>query len=370
MSKIENSTNRQYKCPNCEASISFHAKSQKMSCEYCDSELDLTALEELNAIHEETQKEIEWVSYEEGNGSKSWEEEEKKGVKKYACQSCAASILTDDVTVATKCPYCENPVILPSEMEEEYRPDLVIPFQVSKEDAIKAFGNYLNNKKLLPNLFKDYNHLQDITGVYVPFWLFDSKTIGNLTYKGTKTKMWTSGEYRYTRHDHYLVKRSGRANFVKVPADGSSKMDDTMMEAIEPFDFTKGVDFNTAYLSGYLAQNYDVDSKELTPRVKERMEQSLTRLCEKTVLGYQTKILSHKHIFNKEGEINYALLPVWILNTKYKDTIYTFAMNGQTGKFVGELPIDKAKAFTYFVKTFTISGLGCGLIYGLMQLFM
>ncbi len=370
MSLTENSTVEQYKCPNCSAPIEYKAGTECLKCDYCECELDINTLAEYNVVNQQHENKVSWTDYEDEKGRDLWNEDEKKEVKKYACNSCGGSIMTDAVTVATKCPYCESAVISPTEMSGEYRPDMVLPFQVSKEDAISGLSKYLEGKKLLPDSFASRNYIEDVTGVYVPFWLFDSKVNGQISYKATKMRTWRVGDYQYTRTDFYMVKRGGNVNFLNVPADGSSKMDDTLMESIEPFDYSKGVDFNTAYLSGYLAQNYDVKSGELEDRISQRMGNSMLSLCDETVHGYTSKTVSHKSITNEQGDIRYALLPVWILNTKYNGQLYTFAMNGQSGKFVGELPIDKAKAVKYFLKSFVVSLISCSVVYAIVNQFM
>lgn len=361
---------RQYKCPNCGASIKFGASTQNMVCEYCGCELDVQTLEDLSVISEGEQSEIEWENYEDVNGKNDWDEAEKAKVKKYVCQSCGGSIITDDVTVATKCPYCDNPVVMPAKLEDEYRPDLVVPFKVSKEEAISALSKFLEGKKLLPDLFKDQNHIEEITGIYVPFWLFDSDVRGNVAFNATRTRSWTTGNYRYTKTSHYLLKRNGKVGFEKVPADGSSRMNDILMESIEPYDYTQAVDFNTAYLAGYLAENYDVKSDIVKPRIVERMSNSLISLYQTTVVGYGTSVITHKNLVNENGDIHYALLPVWLLNTKYKGQIYTFAMNGQSGKFVGNLPIDKGKSVRYFLQVFFGMSVVLAVIFLLATMFM
>lgn len=370
MSLTDNSTVEQYKCPNCGAGISFKAGSKNLKCEYCECEIDIETLSQYNAVSQESETRVEWGEYALNNGSEDWNQGEKEELKKYSCNSCGGSIMTDAITVATRCPYCESPIISPSEMSGEFRPDMVLPFQVSKEEAIAALSKYLDGKKLLPEAFASRNYIEDVTGVYVPFWLFDSNVNGQISYKATKMRTWRMGEYQYTRTDFYMVNRRAKASFLNVPADGSSKMDDTLMESIEPFDYSKAVDFNTAYLSGYLAQNYDVESGELVNRISERMGNSVVSLCDATVQGYATKTVTHKNIKNEQGDISYALLPVWILNTKYNDQMYTFAMNGQSGKFVGELPIDKAKAVKYFLKSFAISLVSCSVVYAIVTQFM
>ena len=126
-----------------------------------------------------------------------------------------------------------------------------------------------------------------------------------------------------------------------MPVDGSTKMDDALMESIEPYDFTGAVDFQTAYLAGFLADKYDVDSEQSIERANERIKKSTENAFASTVQGYSTVIPESTSIRLQNGKAKYALYPVWLLNTTWNGQRYTFAMNGQTGKFVGDLPLDK-----------------------------
>ena len=113
------------------------------------------------------------------------------------------------------------------------------------------------------------------------------------------------------------------------------------MESIEPYDFSQAVDFQTAYLSGFLADRYDVQADDVVGRINERVKHSAEQAFSSTVNGYSSVVTEHSNIQIDNGKSKYALLPVWILNTTWQGNQYTFAMNGQTGKFVGNLPVDK-----------------------------
>lgn len=319
-----------------------------LKCPFCESEFDVDAIKEAERLEGIGETEPEWEQYNEKSGSGDWEDDEKDQVKHYICQFCAGEIMTDAQTAATKCPYCDNPVAIMSRLDGVFRPDLVIPFEMNKEDAKKKYLEFLEGKKLLPNCFKEQNHIEDITGIYVPFWLFDCKAQGEVNFKATRRRIWADHRFTYTETSHYSVSRCGEMDFAKVPADGSKRMDDTLMEAIEPYDYNKAVDFKTAYLAGYLAEKYDVKAEENQGRINERIAQSLMDQLGGTISGYDSCIPSSKSITSLGGKINYALCPVWLLNTEYGGEKYTFAMNGQTGRFVGKLPIDKKKQAKYF----------------------
>jgi hypothetical protein len=221
------------------------------------------------------------------------------------------------------------------------RPDYVIPFKYDKKAAKEGMMNHLMNKKLLPKTFKDENHIDEVKGIYVPFWLFDADADANLRFRATRVRSWSDSDYIYTETSHYAVARAGDIGFERVPVDGSSQMPDDLMESIEPFDFKDAVEFQSAYLAGYLADKYDVSAEDSVGRANERVKTSTENEFGATVVGYDTVIPEYSSIRLSNGKAKYALYPVWILNTTWKGEKYIFAMNGQTGKFVGNLPLDK-----------------------------
>ena len=213
---------------------------------------------------------------------------------------------------------------------------------------MKALANFCLHKPLLPKDFVSENRLEEISGLYVPFWLFDAEADAKIRYEATKSEHWTEGDYDVTRTNYFMIIREGGAAFDFVPVDGSQKMDDAYMEALEPFDISEGVEFNMGYLSGFLADKYDISSDDSKPRANQRVKNGIRSLMRDTVRGYETVIEKNTSVMLTDGKISYAMLPVWMLSTNYKGKIYRFAMNGQTGKFVGELPISWAKFWAFF----------------------
>ena len=184
--------------------------------------------------------------------------------------------------------------------------------------------------------------------MYVPFWLYECSGDMDGQYKATRVRHWSDSRYNYTKTDHYMLSRSAEAEFTGIPMDGSSKMDDTIMESIEPFDMTDAVDFNTAYLSGFLADKYDVEAKSGEERIRQRVSNTMDDLLSPSFAGYSSVIPSSKQLQVKHGKARYVLFPVWMLHTRYQDKTYVFAMNGQTGKMTGTLPIDKKRQWGWF----------------------
>ena len=186
------------------------------------------------------------------------------------------------------------------------------------------------------------NHIDEIKGVYVPFWLFDADADAHMRYRATKVRTWSDSEYHYTETRYYALVREGGLGFSGVPVDGSSKIPNDLMESIEPYDLSQAVDFQTAYLAGYLADKYDVDADQSFQRANERIRQATEEVFASTVLGYTSAQVESSSIRLSDQTSRYALLPVWLLNTSWNGKKYTFAMNGQTGKMVGDLPMDKS----------------------------
>ena len=330
---------QQYKCPCCDGSIEFDSTLQKMKCPYCGTDFDVATLASYDEVlSADKESDMHW---EEAAGGE-WHEGETDGLHTYACDSCGGEIVGDESLAATKCPYCGNPVVMMGQFAGELKPDLVIPFKLDKGTAKAALKKHYAGKKLLPKAFKSDNHIDEVKGVYVPVWLFDTDADANIRYKATRMRVWSDSRYRYTETSFYAVTRNGTLSFENVPVDGSSKIDDALMESLEPYNFSEAVDFRTAYLSGYLADKYDVDSDASVARANERIKKSTEDAFASTVTGYATVTTVASGVQFLNGKAKYALLPVWILSTSWKGKNYMFAMNGQTGKMVGDLPLDKS----------------------------
>lgn len=332
---------QEYKCPCCGGAIAFDSASQKMKCPYCDTEFEMEALASYDdALKSEKADNLKWDSTAGGH----WEEGETDGMRVYVCKSCGGEIVGDETTAASSCPYCDNPIVMMGQFAGDLKPDYVIPFKLDKKAAIAALNKHYGGKRLLPKVFKDQNHIEEVKGVYVPFWLFDADASAQIRYKGTKTRTWSDNRFNYTETSFYSINRGGRIGFERVPVDGSSKMDDKLMESIEPYRFADAVDFQTAYLAGYLADKYDVNAETGIERANARIKKSVEEAFASTVTGYDSVTPENTSVQLQNGKAKYALYPVWLLTTKWKDKTYTFAMNGQTGRLVGDLPLDKGAA--------------------------
>lgn len=353
---------QEYKCPCCGGTIAFDSSIQKMKCPFCDTEFEMETLAGYdNAIKEEQADDMTW----ELSAKETWQSDETGGLSAYVCRSCGGEIVCDENTAATSCPFCGNPVVMMGQLSGALKPDCVIPFQKDKKAAVGALKEHYAGKRLLPKVFKDENHIREVKGVYVPFWLFDASANASMRYRATKVRTWSDSRYNYTETSHFLVSRQGSIGFERVPVDGSAKMPDDLMDSLEPYDFSKLVRFQTAYLAGYMADKYDVDADKSIGRANERIRKSTESAFDATVKGYATVAKETGSIQFSDSKVHYALLPVWLLHTKWNGQDYLFAMNGQTGKMVGDLPCDKAAHKKWL---FGLTGAIGAVLYVLMAL--
>ena len=295
---------REFKCPCCGGAIEFSSEAQKMKCPYCDTEFEMETLRAYDeSLREDGHDDIHW----ETSGGTEWRAGEEEGMRVYSCRSCGGEIVCDENTAATSCPYCGDPVVMTgSNLSGALRPDLVIPFKLDKKAAKAGLEKHLANKYFLPAVFRSQNHIDEIKGIYVPVWLFDADVSGNFRYRATQIRTWSDSDYIYTETSHFAVLRGGNVSFASVPVDGSSAMPDDIMESIEPFDISDAVDFQTAYLSGFLADKYDVDAEESIDRANERVRHSTEQAFASTVSGYSSVMPEGGSMNVRNGKAKYV----------------------------------------------------------------
>lgn len=333
------------KCPGCGAKIFFNPTTQSWNCDYCGSKFTLEEMKKYeNASNDKVNKK------EKSNVKKC---EKLKGLTNYHCKNCGAEIMADETVTATFCVYCGSTAILKEKIEDGRAPSMIIPFKNTKNDASVAFSKITKHKPLMPKAFKEVSNIEKISGVYIPFWAYDITVDGNVSFNCTDTSHWSDSKYAYTKVSRYAATVNGHLDYNKVLADASSRFNDELMDSIEPFDFKELVDYNHAYLSGFLAEKYDVNEDDAFKRASERSMNTSLELAESVVL-HQSNIVNNNQFILKRMNTYYIMLPVWMVNIKYKDKIYTFAMNGQTGKMVGDIPIGVKETIIWGIIIFLI----------------
>lgn len=320
----------QYKCPDCGDDMEFDTNSGMLFCKSCGRK-------------DRIENYTDYPTFSEEDG------------KQYQCKNCGAVLITDRDTTATKCSFCGAAMILGDRLSGELAPQKVIPFKISKQEAQTAFVKWCKNGYLTPKGFMTGERIKSITGIYVPFWLYDFNGKGEIKATGTKIHRYERGNYIYTETKYYDISRKVELNYQKVPADASEKMNDDLMDKLEPYDYNELKDFQTPYLAGYVAEKYNYTEKELLNRVKPRIETYMSDYIQGTIQGYVTVNITQKHFLIEEERVYYTLFPVWMVCYDYQHSEHIFAMNGQTGKIVGKPPLSKGKITTWFISISAIS---------------
>lgn len=341
-------TIQNYKCPCCTAPLVFDAGTQNLICESCDNTFPLETMQQMAQTDEASSgvSKFDWEIY----TPRKYEDTNEINLANYSCPSCGAQISGDDTLGSTVCPYCGNSTIVKGQFEGSLKPDYIIPFKFDKKAAINAFEEDFKNAPFLPDSFKNKKKIEEMAGVYVPFWMFDCDCDAAVSYNAERITNWSDSNYNYTKTDYFRLFRSGSIGFANIPVDGSKKVDNTYIEAVEPYNYEDAVEFSDAYLSGYLADKYDVSAEESIERANERVKNSTIQAFNDTTNRYTAVIPESSKVEFSNGKIRYSLLPVWMLNIKYMDKMYKFMVNGQTGKVAGVYPVDNNKKWKYFGK--------------------
>ena len=305
------------KCPKCSAELILDSENNKLKCEYCRSIFDLN----------ETKKEI------------------------YTC-SCGAEIIAN--TELKKCIYCDSKDLTRKQFKSKYNIDYIIPFEITKEDAIKSFKKLCKNKWFMPKTFNINKKSQEIKGIYIPVMLCDYDTTGVLEAECDDISTWKSNGYKYTKTDKYKAIRGGNVSFEKILVNTSSNFQSEILDIIGPYNFKDLKEFNKDICNEYLIEKNNKTKEVLIKEANEKTKNYFKEEMKKDIKGFNKikEIDSSINLYNLKD--SFVLLPVWLLNIRYKKKNYTFAMNGQTGKINDNTPIDKFKIIFLWLSTFII----------------
>ena len=337
--------NKELECPCCGGTLHFDSHSQDIVCPFCDSHF---SLDDLKAYTDDLATDKEEDTAWDESKVQAYTDKEMKGMKVYSCESCGGEIIVDETASSTCCPYCGNNILVSKQLSGDLKPNLVIPFKNDKENVLGSLKSFFKKKPLLPGSFSKDNVVEEVKPLYVPFWLFDAGVEGRVRFKGEQTRRWSDSQYDYRETKYYSLVRDGVIAFDHVPVDGSKKMQDELMESIEPYDFSEAVEFNAGYLAGYAADRYDVSKDETFARATTRFREGTIQAFRSDIHGYENVTCADSSIQLSDTNAQYALYPVWLLNTKWKDKQFRFAVNGQTGKIAGNLPVSVGKAIMFW----------------------
>ena len=357
--------NRVYRCPSCGGEQEWAPSVQKLKCPYCGSEFDLSVFDQKE---DELSQEIKDDTYEKGedaaeSGHSQGDATDDSNIdphdlRVYKCQNCGAEIITDKTTMATSCAFCNSPVVLTEQLDTEFHPKWILPFRVDRKQVEKLYRDYVNSRPFTPREFTTSAQIEKIKGIYIPFWMYHMDLEGRMQARGELVNTTSDRNYVYTHHRVYQIEREGRMRIEGLPVDASSKTPNDAMDSIEPFDYSDLKPFRMSYMAGFLAERYDEDMDQCRDRALLRARNTMEQQLSATISGYSSLQVTGRNVSLQPGHplrADYAMLPVYLLFTRYQGKNYLFAVNGQTGKAVGDVPMSKAKAALF-----------CGPLFGIL----
>lgn len=322
---------KSYKCPGCGAGIHFKPAIQKFKCDFCLSEY--------------TEEEIKDLYKEEVISNQEQEHMDSQHLSSYECISCGAKVVTDDTTSATFCYYCHNPVIISDRLKGEFKPNKLIPFTIDKKKAKEKFLEWAMKKSFVPRDFRSESQLEKITGIYLPYWWADCKVDIDYIGEGRNIRIWRIKDKEYTETKKYQIVRKGQIDINNVGEVAFAKIEKSLLNGISPYNENEAKEFSMPYLSGFFAEQYDISKEEVEPKIEAQVNGYSRSLLNETISGFNSTYDIKSHIKTIDKKWSYTLLPTWILTYLYKGKTYVYAVNGQTGKSFGELPLNKRKLF-------------------------
>lgn len=358
-----------YKCPNCGGGLIFDPNTQKFKCEYCLSAFTEETLKEMKEAAASAQEmagkdqKADTVSDEAATKEPEAAAKEPEapaktqaaaGMAVYTCPSCGAEVVAQETTASTYCCYCHNPVIMSGRLDGSYRPDGLIPFEIDNKKAKEIFKNWIQNKKYVPNDFYSPRQMEYLEGIYYPYWMYSCQVSGEMQAEAIKKHVTVAGEMEYIETSHYHIDKKANLPISDVARNALKSADRSLAETVLPFNMKKMKPFQESYFLGFRAERRDREKEEFEQEIEQEVREYTKESLENSLIGYDhVNVRSHSENITGE-QWKYAMLPVWMMT--YPDPksgqMYYFAINGETGKVCGVLPIDKRKLLRLFLTVF------------------
>lgn len=340
-----------YNCPNCMAALIFNPTSGKLDCLSCGSTFEVDQFEDKEA---QAAAEVE----------RETEELKRAGIADdlmecqiYSCTACGAELAVNGVESSTFCAYCGQPTIVFNRVSSTKKPKYIIPFSITKDQAVASIRNHLSRGSFVPAEIQNFS-IERVRGIYIPYWLYDIQYFDE-QYLSGEVK---SGKSTVTKYFY----RSASATFYDVTMDASKQLNDESSQRLEPFDTVAMRDFEPSFLTGFYADCFDMSREEMEKYARGRCMQMFNEQVEKSINASSIRLLKNSpKIDVKKSE--YAMFPAWFLTFRYQEAPYTILVNGQTGKVVGAVPFNKAKVNTLFWILGVLASIICtSIAYGLL----
>lgn len=356
---------KNYKCISCGSEITFQPTKQNWKCDSCNNTFSKKELDMFFTNKDDDLEEKEDISKLDFSNIKESNDYSQNFVS-YNCENCGGEIVADDTVSATFCLYCKSSSIIKGKLSGDFRPEFLLPFSITDEDAKAKYAKWMKKKLFVPKIYKNIKTFEEIKGIYAPFFLYDFKLNGSYSFEGKIITSWSDSNYDYTKTEIYHLYRNGNNEYKRVPVDSSTKLNDELMTLIEPYDYEAMQDFSMSYMSGFFAERYDVSREECYDVAKQKALSAFETRIKETCDRYTSVTVRSRNVDSEVGHISYALLPVYYLKNIFKNKGYEFIVNGQTGHISGKPPF----SIWLFLKWMIIFSLGINVIISMGGVFL
>lgn len=343
MTQSEETTVSQFKCPSCGGNAVFDPEVGQLRCPFCDTEIEIARTTKQNV-------ELDFLQ-----ALQVEDEEWAPGLRVFHCDNCGAETVLSEHTVADFCSFCGSSHIEQTDHNTGIRPALVVPFQVSHQQAIDAFKKWIKARYMAPGKLRTMHQLDRLTGIYIPYWTYDTDTYSTYTVKVgihyyvqetytttdsngntvTQTRMVQKTRWHFENGTH-------REFFDDVLIRATNQANGHLIKKIEPFGLQQLVDYNDAYLSGFIAERYAVPLENGWHLAKSKVDQGIESSIESKTAGDIVIVMQCDTDYN-DITYKHLLLPIWISSFRYNGKVYPFIINGQSGRVAGESPVSWVK---------------------------
>ncbi|MBR2036351.1 MAG: hypothetical protein IKJ16_07365 [Agathobacter sp.] len=336
-----------YNCKHCGAVLYWEPNAGCLKCNFCENIYQISDFEDQTVLEDEVKEESLDENY--------VAQEVTEDMVVYECKTCAGEVVVLNTTMATICPYCGEAISITSKSVGEFRPELLIPFTRDKKEIMETYKGYVSKSLLTPKEFKEQHTIEKIQGLFVPFYLHTMTNRARNGFQGEIVSSSRIGNDKVMTHRLYDLSLDARGTYKRIPTDASKRIDNALMDSVEPFQYEALEQYNPAYMAGFMAEQVDDSKEDMKTRACDRCSEAMQEKARNSFSKYQSLSEAGSSNFYEDYESEYVMLPVWMLHVGHKDKKYTFAVNGQSGKVVGHLPIDKAK----------LAGIGVGAFVGI-----
>lgn len=310
----------------------YDPETGKLKCDYCN---------ETRAFEDPNPKRVEEIPIEDAKERESlkW----GNSVKSVICKSCGAESIYDELKVSDVCPYCGSNLVVDADAPEAMPPNGVCGFRITVKEAAERFKKWIKRKFFAPNIVRRTAKPDAFSGVYLPYWTFDTDTYSTYTARyGIDRTVRDSDGHSHTVTDWYNTKGDFDYFIDDLPVPGTERYDKSILSQIQPFDTNNSVPYRPEYIAGFLAERYSVGIDEAWENGKISAKSLLESRIRSKILdeNHADRVSDLKVSSNFSNvKFKYIMLPIWLSSFKYKDKIYNFMVNGQTGKVGGKSPV-------------------------------